>query len=224
MTTDVDICNNALSGIGTRSTIASLSEDSPEARACLQNYQQTVDELLRTHPWSFARFQVSPAVFAAAAGTPENPNGTGPLPPSPWLYSYAAPSDHVRTLRVLPAAGPGSAAAGALKLPFVVRPALDLAGNQITTVLTNQPLAQLIYIGRPPSPDDWDILFRSAVIAGLAAKLVLPLSGEKTLSRAAQGAAAQALDAARVADGNQGSQEPQPLPDWLEAGGFSGLY
>ncbi len=116
MPSNVDLCNRALSVIGTRSSIASMSEASPEARACTLHFEATCRALLRLAPWSFARATVQAALIAAAPGTPQNPSGTAPLPLVPisaanpagstparivsWLYEYVWPQDCVRLRRV----------------------------------------------------------------------------------------------------------------------------
>ncbi len=116
MPSNVDICNRALSVIGTRSSIASMVEASPEARACTLHFEASCRAMLRLAPWSFARATVQGALLAAAPGTPENPNGTAPLPLVPinaanlpgttpaqivsWQYEYAWPQDCVRLRQV----------------------------------------------------------------------------------------------------------------------------
>lgn len=56
-TNSVEICNNALTLIGTR-RITSLSDPSKEARACNDNYDICRKALLRSHPWNFAMTRV----------------------------------------------------------------------------------------------------------------------------------------------------------------------
>lgn len=53
MSSEVDICNRALSKIG-ENTIIALTEDSKAARLCNLFYNDTRDMLLRKHPWNFA--------------------------------------------------------------------------------------------------------------------------------------------------------------------------
>ncbi|MDR3569622.1 MAG: hypothetical protein P4L43_16475 [Syntrophobacteraceae bacterium] len=112
----VTICNRALSVIGTRSSIASMTEASPEAQACALHFEPSCRGMLRLAPWSFARATVQGALIAAAPGTAENPNGTAPLPLVPicganpagatptqivsWQYEYAWPWDCVRLRQV----------------------------------------------------------------------------------------------------------------------------
>lgn len=50
---DVKICNEALTHLG-QEEIGSLTENNNNARACLQVYEPTRDEVLRVFPWNFA--------------------------------------------------------------------------------------------------------------------------------------------------------------------------
>ncbi|MGA3113503.1 MAG: hypothetical protein ABSF90_03615 [Syntrophobacteraceae bacterium] len=126
MPSQIEVCNRALSVIGTRSSVgggayslvASLTESTPEAQACTLHFEGACRALLRLAPWSFARATIQGALLAAAPGTPENLNGTVPLPlvpistanPAgsmplqivPWLYEYAWPQSCVRLRQVKP--------------------------------------------------------------------------------------------------------------------------
>ena len=51
----IQIANLSLSRIGTRSSIADLAEDSPEARGFNTVYEQARDETLEAVDWGFAR-------------------------------------------------------------------------------------------------------------------------------------------------------------------------
>ena len=51
--TPVTICNSALIKVGA-GTIASLTDQSKEARICNQQYERVRDRLLGAHPWNFA--------------------------------------------------------------------------------------------------------------------------------------------------------------------------
>lgn len=116
MPSQVDMCNRALSVIGTRSSIASMNEASTEAQACSLHFEQACRAMLRLAPWSFARATAAGALIAASAGTPENQTGIVPIPLVPvsaanpagtipdqivsWSYEYAWPQDCVRLRKV----------------------------------------------------------------------------------------------------------------------------
>jgi hypothetical protein len=71
--TPVEICNNALTLIGTR-RITALTDPSKEARACNDNYDICRKSLLRMHPWNFAMTRV-PLTGVAISAIVDN--GTG---------------------------------------------------------------------------------------------------------------------------------------------------
>src|SRR5262245_30097648 len=107
MTSEVDVANRALSLLGTRSSVASLTEDSNEARVLSVWIDSVRDELLRLAPWNCAKMWKSLALICAAPGTPENPSQGTPqwqrgVPPPPWAYEYAYPADCLRPLWIVP--------------------------------------------------------------------------------------------------------------------------
>src|SRR5258706_8457195 len=63
VSSDTVIANLALSAIGTRSTIISMSENSAEAQTIALHYTNVRDELLRDAHWNFARKQVNLALL-----------------------------------------------------------------------------------------------------------------------------------------------------------------
>lgn len=81
-TSVVDICNNALIRIGSK-TITSLSDGEKVSNACSAIYEQTRDMLLRQHLWNFALKRVQ---LASEEDTPA----------FGYDYSYPLPSDFIR--------------------------------------------------------------------------------------------------------------------------------
>ena len=81
-TSVVDICNNALIRIGSK-TITSLTDGDKVANSCNTVYERTRDTLLRMHLWNFAmkRIQLASEEDAPAFG---------------FSYSYPLPSDFIR--------------------------------------------------------------------------------------------------------------------------------
>lgn len=93
---EVEICNIALARIGIDRAIASLSEQSKEARNCARFYPLARDETLERVPWPFA---VKTAALALIGD-----NTLNNLLPG-YGYSYQLPADALTVLEVLPAAG-----------------------------------------------------------------------------------------------------------------------
>lgn len=83
--TVIDCCNSALQRIGAN-TILSLSDNSPEARACSVAYDSNRRDELRKHTWNFA---VKRVVLA--------PDATAPV--FDFKYAFTIPSDCLRVLR-----------------------------------------------------------------------------------------------------------------------------
>lgn len=86
MASEVTICKRALEKLGA-ATIAALSEDSREARACNRVYETLRDSTLRAHPWNFActRDSLAAHVDAPAWG---------------YDYKYLLPSDCLKLVSV----------------------------------------------------------------------------------------------------------------------------
>lgn len=81
MSSEVDLCNLALSHLGEDAEIIAI--DPPDgsilAAQCGRFYPMARDTLLEMHPWSFATVRASLALTVAAA-------------PSEWAYAYALPA------------------------------------------------------------------------------------------------------------------------------------
>jgi len=103
----VTITNRALAAIGTRTTVASMTENSTEAIQSNLVIEGLRDELLRMAPWNCGTNYVNMNLITAAPGTPENPTPATTtwhkgLPPPPWAYEYQYPGDCLRALWVVP--------------------------------------------------------------------------------------------------------------------------
>jgi hypothetical protein len=242
MTTEIDIANRALSAAGTRSSIASFTEPSPEARQCRLLYASTRDAMLRGAHWNFTRATAQLTLLKAAPGTPENPNSTATqwnpsIPSPPWLYSYLWPSDCLLP-RYLPFALEGNSAVqglpvfsvptpsptqsiGGERARFIVTADTDLQGNACKAILTDQTQAICVYTKRIELPDLWDPLFEEAMVAALASRLIIPLSGDKALRRDQVQMALSALEQARRVDGNEGPIQINNVPDWIAIRGYA---
>lgn len=235
--TVVNLCNRSLMSIGARATIASLDEGSIESNACSVLFSSTYEALVRTAKWNCFTAQVTLTLLAAATGTPENPNGTTmPLPPTPWLYQYAVPSNSL-AIRYLVPSNPAStggipitpaAIASAVYIPsagrinYAVAAAVDASNNPISVILTNQSQAQCVYSINQPNPITWDSQFQAAFVATLGAYLVPALSLDIPLMQICIKTAEAAIAMARAADANEAVVSQDHVPDWMRARAGSG--
>ncbi len=236
----VSVCNRALLALGSQSQISSLSEGSAQANACSTLFIPTYEQLARTAYWGCLRAEATLTLLAAAQGTPENPNGTTlPLPPTPWLYQYAYPSNclQVRFIQPsLPAPNAGvpifSVNTGAPtwlpnggQIPYAIGYATDSNGNPLNVILTNQSQAIAVFTVNQPNPSIWDSLFSQAMVATLAAYLVPALTLHLPLMQAQISMAERIINEARVRDGNESVTSMDHLPDWMRARqGATGKY
>src|SRR6266403_2990760 len=190
MTSEVSIWNRALQAIGTRTSIASLTEGSVEARNCNLIYADTRDEILQMAYWNFAQKTDYLALLKSAPGTPTNATSpasqwSNAFPAPPWLYEYAYPVDCIQMARVVQQlqsyyVGTPFTTSGSNTYPYVVGPGspfkiatdLDANGEQQNVVLTNQYQAIGQYTMRITNPALFGAQYVEALVQALAAKLV----------------------------------------------------
>ena len=232
--TTVSLSNRALLMVGARAQVSSLTEGSQESDAISTLFVPTFEALARTANWNCLRQQAVLSLLAAAAGTPENQDGTTlPLPPSPWLYQYAVPSNSLEIRSILPSltssqtgqvpmttvsnAAPTLIPGQRFEIPFAVAYATNSSDDPINVVLTNQTQAQAIYTVNQPNPVVWDSLFEAAFVASLAAYLVPALSLNLELMAMQIRTAESQIASARVRDGDEGTTVVDHVPDWIRA-------
>lgn len=249
MVAPVDIANRALSAIGTRSTIASLTEVSNEARQCNLLIEPLRQELIRMAPWNMATNYNTLAVICSAPGTPENPSAGSSvwakgIPPPPWAYEYAYPADCLRPLWIVPQFSTGfssgvpittAVTGGAPQFwngpPVVFKVAIDqidgttglpaVGGTDTRVILTNQEQAILCYLKDVTNPDVMDPQFVQAWVSALAGRLAIPLTGDKKLANMKIDEANGYIQIARVGDGNEGLTINDVTPDFIRIRGIN---
>lgn len=240
--TPVDVSNLSLDAIGARFSITSLTPPLPPPNALVvaRHYGPKIDAVHRAAHWNCCRRQQQLTLIKAAQGTPENPNGTTfPIPPIPYQYEYAYPSDCLAVRYLIPnpptnggGGGMPILGGGTMANPtwnpnvgykFAVAIDLDAGGNQIKVVLTDLEYAQAVYTARITNPDLWDPHFLAANCASLAAWLVMPLQANAAVLKEQIDIAKSIIVAARISDGNEGVTSSDHTPDWMAVRGFAGL-
>lgn len=250
MVAEVDIANRALASIGTRSQIASLTENSEEARTANLLIFALRDELLRMAPWNCATNFNNLTLVCAAPGTPENPTQVlaawqKGIPAPPWAYEYLYPSDCLRPLWIVPQFSTGFASGvpittaitgGAPSFfngpPARFKVAIDqidkatglpsVTGADARIILTNQEQAILCYLKRITNPDVMDDGFQQAWVSALAGRMVYALSGNAGLANLKIKEANEMIQIARTGDGNEGLTINNVTPDWIRTRGIDG--
>ena len=224
----VDIVNLALLQIGARANVTSInpSDGSVAGDAASQLYQPTIDAFSRAAHWNCCRFEEKISLLKAAAGTPENPNGTTlPVPPIGWLYEYALPADCLKARYLVPqitqqGVNPPLTTGNSLfltarfpqaALQFQVGVDFDsnFPPNEIPVVYCNLGTLNfgppsLVYTRRLVNVGLFDAGFVMGVKAALATWLVNPVNASTAMMSQAAAIGKAALDQARLSDGNEG--------------------
>ena len=104
---------------------------------------------------------------------------------------------------------------------FLISTDLNTQGNRIKILLSNQPLAQLVYTARITDPTLYDQQFATALAAYLATRIGMPLTGDKKLVMAAFQIADSTTRAARASNGNEGLTIIDTIPDWIRVRGYA---
>ncbi len=233
MASDIEICNQALLAIGTRSSIISFDEPSAEARACARLYSDTRTSLLRQAPWGFARKDIRLTIQSAASGTPENPNGptlwNATLPPRPWQYAYVYPADCVFVRKIYQSAEatqvrlfPNQDAAftpDATRFNFTIG---QVSGVKV--ILTDARQALLTYTFSATEVDQFDPLFSEALVKMLAAELSVALTGSMQMKNLYMQETSLLVNEARVAAANEETTSDDRVPSWIQARGSWNAY
>lgn len=230
--TQVSLANRSLLSFGARATINSFTETSTEAQAVSVFFQSTFEQLARTARWSCLRKEDPLSLLAAAVGTPENlANPSLPIPPVPFLYAYAVPSDSL-FIRGLQPSFPSSATGVPLTtvgnssapwipsddmIPFKVAYSTDANNNPIEVILTNLSQAIGVYTVNQPNPIVWDSLLEQAFVSALAAFLIPAIALNLQLLGAMIKNAEMCISTARMADGNETPVSQDHIPDFISA-------
>jgi hypothetical protein len=224
MSSQVDICNQALANLGDSATVTSIDppEGSAQAEHCARFYPMALAAILEAHPWAFATRRTALAQVS-------NPSTT-------WQYAYAKPSGTINIISILSptATDDYSASLGATSnysnamggtipsqgvyTPQSFAVETDNDGNEI--ILTNQADAIIRYTVYVTDSAKFPPLFVECLGWLLSAKLAGPvLKGAE-----GRGAAKDCLQSyaywfrqATASDAANQSVNPTQQVDWMNA-------
>ncbi len=162
MTTAEAICNTALMHIGESATISAINPPDGSALSilCNQIFNQTVEELLDMHQWSFATVRANLAETA-----------TNDL--AGWKYSYLFPADALKALQVLPDGEKDRYVDPRTRNPNEYTIEQAVSGDLV--LYTDVEDAQLRYVKYIYAPNKFSPLFITALGWLLASKLAGPV-------------------------------------------------
>ena len=194
MASETQIAKLALQHIGDRYDITDLSEESVEAEQVNLIFDDTRDWLLRQFPWNFATSYATPAAL------------TGTVPNN-FDYMYTYMTDAVRVLRVVDPLGLDT------KIPFEVA----RNSSDIKVILTDQSDAEFRYTKRINDTSQFDPEFTMGLSYALAAKLAMPLTGDRAIMSDMATLARSVINSAWATDANEGKTDEAPDADWIKA-------
>ena len=177
MNSEIAICNRALYNIGVSRRIASLTEQSQEARICNAFYAAARDELLTEHPWNFSR-----KISALPLSTEDVFDGLeqleefkpvdamGSFRVSPKLFAYRYPEKCLNIVRLFSPLCP------VFEGHYKTR--RSAAGGKI--IIAALPEAWCEYTYHVTDPLEFPPPFAEALSWKLATKICLSLKGDST--------------------------------------------
>jgi len=186
MASEIDICNSALYRVGSE-RITSLSDNTKASKICNDMYYICRDNLLRMHPWNFAKKRQT---LAATSTTPT----------FDWQYEFQLPSDCIRVLDIY------DNEAGDVK--FVVE------GKKL---LANESSIKILYLSNAVSVDDFDPSFREALALRLASDICFALTNSSALTESLETRYNNHLRDARLFNAQEGNNSEFFKSEWTEA-------
>lgn len=180
---DVTICNQALSHLGSEVQIVSIDppDGSREAGYAARFFRVARMELIELHNWSFALRRKRLALSAVE-------------PPFGWTYVYSAPANAIEVIEVIPEGDDEG-----MRYQF-----------ENGLIYTNAPFASVLYKVDVPDTTQWTPLFASALSYLLASYLAGPLirgaQGAQT-ANAWREAATSAIFRGAASDANQAHED-----------------
>lgn len=173
MSSEVDICNRALSRLG-QAQIVNLTDGTVEARACNLHYLPERDGFLEEHDWHFG---ITREVLAEVTNTRE----------AEYDHAYQRPAGAHTVIGVF------RSDLGPIDPPDPYR----LEGD---TIFCNIPIAHIIYAGATTNPGKWSELFRTALSWRIQAAITMALTEDERREAKAQQQAEYASSRAQAHD------------------------
>lgn len=195
MSSDIEICNVALSRVAHTQPIVSFTEHSKAAELCAVLFAPLRDLVLSAFPWPFAES----IAYLADIGTPA----------PGWAYRYRYPGDCLRVREIIQPGQRRSLSAD-MQIPYKI--GYDVGGKVIHT---DQPDAGVRFTFRVQDSTFFDPQFADALAWRLAMDLALPLSSKPDLQQFAAQQYQLALTVAEGAAFEESQDDPEPDSEFV---------
>lgn len=196
----IRIANLALQRVGVSQPIASLNEQSKEARVIRQAWDHLRDVTLQEFAWPFATQHAALAVVDEVR--------------VPWRMTYRMPADCLHPLAINADAHVRSSSQ---RIPFAVQ-----ASTGGPVLVSDAEDVVLVYLARMIDPLDWPMWFHDLMAWVLAEELAMPLTVDPRMQQVVSGKLAQArvMAAQRAASTGQPPVQDAPSAFVTARGGF----
>lgn len=195
MSSDIEICNLALSRVAVTQAIASFTERSKEAEQCRVLYPHLREVVLQEFPWPFAESIVALASLGS---------------PAPgWAFRYRYPADCLK-IRNIVQPGFRRALSSDMEIPYQI--GYDAGGRVIHT---DQPEAVCRFTFKVEDSTFFDALFVEALAWRLAMDLALPLTSKPDLQQFAAQQYQMALTLAEGSAFQESQSDPEPESEFV---------
>ncbi len=201
MTTQIQICNRALSTYLGMKRINSLDEDSPEAEQCLLHYNDTRKALFEMDEWYFANGRDTLAELTNDR--------------TEWAYKYQRPADAL-IIRWVNAVDSARLKQSQGESPDIERE------TTVTSIYCDVPLAVCKYTQLLTDTSLYPQYFADAFSAMLAAAMAMPLTEDIKRAQNAESQAQARLEHAMLMnEDNTPPVETRRMPDWMQDRGIT---
>ncbi|WP_219096559.1 hypothetical protein [Pseudomonas sp. UMAB-40] len=195
MSSDIEICNVALSRVAYTQPIVSFTEKSKAAELCSVFYRTLRELVLTEFPWPFAESIVTLADIGS---------------PAPgWAYRYRYPADCLKVREIILPGQRGPLTADQ-QIPYKI--GYDAGGRVIHT---NQPEAGVRFTFRVEDATFFDALFADAFAWRIAMDLALPLSSKPELQQYADQQYQRAMTKAEASAFEESQDDPEPESEFV---------
>lgn len=195
MSSDVEICNIALSRVACTQPIVSFTEKSKAAELCRVFYGPLRELVLQAFPWPFAESIVA----LASLGTPA----------PGWAFRYRYPADCLK-VRDIVVPGQRMTMTSDQRIPYKI--GFDVGGRVIHT---DQPEAACRFTFKVEDSTFFDPQFSDALAWRLAMDLALPLSSKPDLQQFATQQYNLALSIAKGSAFQESQDDPDPESEFI---------
>lgn len=187
MATKIEIINAALQ-INGQERISLLTENTENARRMLSIYDVSLKELLRLHPWSFAKKEASLSLI-----------DEDPLLTDDYLYIFSLPPDFLRLLKTDVESSGYSHKIKGMRL------------------YSNSNAVKIEYIYYMASEQQLDSTFTAAFIAKLAYETAYAMTGDTNLPKLRESEYTKKLNTAKSANGQEVTPDEPTNDTWLNS-------